>query len=151
MNIILQILFVVEISVLHELVVALAYAEPDFLPCNLIDLLDAFFGDVAVEAVVGAERVDGVCHGVNVPIIDFKDVGEDFAASRLFGDDAGAAALHGFEGSDAEGLADGRHDEDIGVLVALIDLFAALEAGEVAAVGNAVGGRQLYHRVHHVA
>ena len=117
----------------------------------MVNLLHAFLGQIVVQGVVLADAVDGVGHSVDVPVIDLDDVAKYLAAAALLRDDGRTAALHGFEGSDAEGFADAGHHEDVAVLVALIDLLASLEAREVAAVGYAVAGGQLYHGVHHVA
>ena len=145
----IEVFLIVEPSASRKLVVALADAQADLLPSDAVHLLDALLCQVVVQGVVLADAVDGIGHSIDVPVIDLDDIGENLAAAALLADDGGTAALHGLEGCNAKRLADGRHHEDIAVLVALIDLFPALEAREVTAVGNAVAGSQLYHRVHH--
>ena len=147
----LQVVIVVEISSCAELVVALAYAESDFLPCDAVYLLDAFVTQVLVESVIGAYAIHGVCHGVDVPIVALDDVLEYLSAARLLGYDRRATALHCFERCYTERLRDGRHDEDIGVLVCFVDLLASLEAWEVETISYATFGSKLYHGVHHIS
>ena len=76
-----MVFLVVEPSFSEQLVVALSYAQSHFLPCDASHLLDAFLGEIVVEALVGAYGVYGVCHGVYVPVVHLEYVGEYLAAS----------------------------------------------------------------------
>ena len=104
-----------------------------------------------MERIVGAEGIHGIGHGVDVPVVGLDALVEDFGAAALLADDGGHAALHGFEGRNAEGLAHGGHHVDIAVGKCFVHLLAFHEAGEVEAVGNALARRHLDHIVHHVA
>ena len=108
---------------------------PSTDPCAVKDLTK--YVKELEEAGVGADGIDGIGHGVDVPVVGLDDVGENLAASGLLGYDAGRAALHSLERCDTEGLRYRRHDEHVAVLVAFIDLFAAHKLGGVAVVNSA--------------
>ncbi len=95
--------------------------------------------------------MDGIGHGIDVPIVGLDHIVENFCTSRLLGDDRRHTHLHGFERRDAERLGNRGHDIDIAGLEHLIDLPAFLETGEVEAVGDAALGGESDHFVHHVA
>jgi hypothetical protein len=55
----------------------------DFLPCDLVDLSFSFILQEMEEAVVVADRVDGVGQRVDVPVVNLDTVGKDLRASAL--------------------------------------------------------------------
>ena len=138
-------------SAADQAVVAGADAQAHFFPRDGVDLFEAFHAQVFVQTVVDAERIHGIGHGFDVPIVGFDALVEDFGATTLVGDDGRHAALHGFEGRDAEGFGHRGHDIDVGVAEHLVDFAAFHEAGEVEAVGNAAPRREFDHGLHHVA
>ena len=80
-DVIAEIEVVVEVVVLQELVVTLPYPESYGLPCYAVHLLDALFCYIVVQALVRTQRVDGVGHGVCVPIVDLDDILKNLPAS----------------------------------------------------------------------
>ena len=126
---------------------ALAY----FFPGDLIYFFATYFFEIVVVAVISAKGIDGIRHGVNVPIVGLDAIGEDFGASALFTDDAGYAALHGFERTDTKWFAHAGHDVHIAFAEGFEDLMAFHEAWEVELVGNAFLGYEVNHLVHLVA
>ena len=77
-----------------DIIDAFAY----FLPCDLVDFLLSFNLEVFVERFVGTNRVHGICHGIDVPVVGLDALIEDFGATTLLGDNRGHSALHSFEG-----------------------------------------------------
>ena len=77
-------------------------ALADFFPSDLCHFVSSFFAQIVVKGVVGADRVDGVCHGIDVPIIDLDALVEDVSTATLFADNGRDAALHGFKWRDAK-------------------------------------------------
>ena len=135
----------------EDAVVAGANAQADFLPRDGVDFFEAFDAEIFVEVVVYAERIHRVGHGFDVPIVGFDALVEDFGATALVGNDGRHAALHGFEGRNAEGFGHGGHDVDVRVAEDLVDFAAFHEAGEVEAVGDAATRGEFDHRLHHIA
>ena len=138
-------------SAAEQAVVAGADAQAHFFPRDGVDLFEAFHAQVFVQTVVDAERIHGIGHGFDVPIVGFDALVEDFGATTLVGDDGRHAALHGFEGRDAEGFGHRGHDIDVGVAEHLVDFAPFHEAGEVEAVGDAAPRREFDHGLHHIA
>lgn len=71
-----------------------------------------------------------ISNEVRVPEVDFEGVVEDFGCARLFTDDDGRVVRDRFEGDEAEGFAEGGHDEAVGFLVQCARFAAADAAGE---------------------
>ena len=65
----------------EDFLVAVVDAFAHLLPSDGIHLFKTFLLKILVEAIVGADGVDGVCHGFNVPIVSLNDFFEDFTAS----------------------------------------------------------------------
>ena len=127
----------------------------DFLsglvPGDLVYFCKPGFLELSVHCGICDDRIYGVCHGVDIPVVGFDDIGENFSASALFGYDWRHPHLHCFERRYAERFRYGWHDVDVAGLKHLIDLLAFLESGEVESVGNAAFRSQIYHLVHHIA
>ena len=76
-----KIFLVIEPTLVKQLVVALANAPSYFLPGDACNLLDAFFSNIVVEALIHAERVDSIRHSVDIPVINLDDIGKDLTAA----------------------------------------------------------------------
>src|SRR5699024_10551175 len=97
------------------------------------------------------QRVDGIGHGVHVPIIHFQRIVEHFGHARLLGDDDGNVGLHGLQRRYAERLGYGRHHVYVAHGEHAVHFGALQESGEVEPVGDAQTRHAPYHVVHHVA
>src|SRR5574344_2004201 len=134
-----------ESSVIDALVIEFADAVSHFLPSNFSHLLEPFLLQIFVKPLIGAERVYGVCHSIDVPIINLDDLVEYLSTSRLLGDNGRGSALHGLKRRTPNRLRHRRHDKTITCLIALIHLLASLEAREVHTVGYTLCRCQINH------
>ena len=136
---------------IHYSYIQVAYALTHLLPCYLVYLVLTLFLQVMEEAVVVADRVDSIGHGVDVPIVDLYTVVQNLGTSALLGYDSGRATLHSLKGRDTERLAHRGHDINVRVFQTLVNLLSAHETREVEAVSDATLGSKINHLVHHVA
>ena len=79
----IEVVVIVEIATTTKLIVALAYAQANLLPCDTVDLLDTLLREVVVQGFVGTYAIHGIGQGVDVPVVDLDDIVQDFAATGL--------------------------------------------------------------------
>ena len=125
-------------------------ALADFFPSDLCHFVSSFFAQVVVKGIVGADRVDGIGHSVDVPIIDLDTLVEDFCAAALLTDNRRDTTLHGFKWRDTKRLGYGWHDVDVAGAEGFKNLSPFHETGEVKTIGDAAAGYKFDHAVHHV-
>ena len=75
--------------------IKLAYPSAYLFPSDLCHLFLSFLLQIAEEALVMADAVDGVGKGVDIPVVDFEAVVKNLSASALLGDDGWRATTVG--------------------------------------------------------
>ena len=69
-------------SVIDALIVQFANAVPYFYPSDFCHFLQAFITQVGVKSFIGTKGVDGICHGIDVPIVNFDYFIKNFAECK---------------------------------------------------------------------
>lgn len=104
-----------------------------------------------MERFVGTDGVHRIGHCIDVPVIGFDALVENFGATALLADDGRYTALHGFKRGYSERFGNRWHYVDIAVAEGLINLFAFHESREMELVGYSTLCGKFDHVVHHVS
>jgi hypothetical protein len=80
------------------------YFGTGFVPSDAVYLVQTVLAQLVVHGGVGDDGVDSIGHCVNVPVVGFDDIGEDFGASALLGYDRRHTHLHCLKRRNAERL-----------------------------------------------